>query len=285
MLSGAVIAFTLFLALRDLLYRYLLVQGVSVNVVLLVSGFTCLAVAVLANRFSSHPWKNVQWRFQLVRLVNGALAYFLILESFRYLSATSVALFSKAYIPALILLGPILGIRYSKQQNFISVLSLLFMAFFVFLNRNSHESLHGYLILIAGVVVVMAEFIMLRKTAASESTVIVAGVPALACVLFGGISLAWHHESLRQLSPNLFGWAALSGVALYGVYAVSRYRYLALPLGLAEYPALAAVVLILLGEGLLFGGWPKPLYLINVAVSLSLLGYCLFLNRAGGRSP
>ncbi len=274
--------FTFVLATRDLLYRFLMIQGLEVSTVLFLSGLGCFITALIANAIAKGSFLPNEWKFQVIRVVNGGLTYTLILKSFQLLNATSVSIFSKAYLPIMILL-PRLGDKYSGTQKALASLSLASLLVFMFFTRDASEPLLGYLLLLLCTGLVIAEFVMLKTSTQKEGPFIVAAMPAIACMIVGGMGTK--SVTLLSLTPGLWAFSFLSGVALFFVYFLSIYRYRILPLGISEYPALITALVILPVEYLLFDWKPTPLYIFNVVILILLLGGVLFLkNKNSGNT-
>jgi drug/metabolite transporter (DMT)-like permease len=279
------VGFALLLSVKDILYRYLLVGGTPVSTLLFISGLGNLILATTLALINNQSFAPKSWKFQTLRLITNCFFWLALAQGLSLVSATSVALFSKAYVPLLILAAPLLGIKYSNTQKTLAFFTLLVMGIFVIAGRASNESLLGFGFVFVAVLAVMIEFIMLRKSAFKESTFILAAVPGLACLSCGffWIVTTSNTQQIAEISLLEIVLAVISGFSIYGAYFVTVIRYKILPLGLAEYPALLTAVVLLPTEYVLFNQWPSQLYLANLTIALVPIGYILYLNSVAAQ--
>jgi len=279
----AFLAYTLSLASKDILSRFLVTHGVPAPHFLLVGGAVAFVVALLIALVRKQKLAPESVKYQGVRILLDAMSWAFATLAFKYLNATSISIISKAYIPVLVLIGPWIGNRFSTKQKALASAALAAMVFFAFANRAPNEDLLGYFYLLLTTITVSAAYIMLRHSTIKESPFIVAAVPALACVLVGGL---WGMQIQMPLATSTLNFVLeiACGFLIYALYIASIYRYRVLPVGLAEYPTLLTGFVILPVEYWLFGLQPKPLYLANLALVLVLVGACVYLNLAAKKS-
>lgn len=273
------IGFTAVMAAKDVLSRYLLVQGVPVAHWLTFSGSFGLLFAFLVAVVTREPLRVQSYKYQGIRLVLDGISWALATQAFKLLNATSISIVAKAYIPFLILIGPLLGNHFSRTQKACAWAAMTTMVLFACVNRAPNEHIAGYVILLLCTIVVSVSYIMLRHSTLKESPFVVAATPALACVIVGSL-WTWQSGVLYEPTASQFGWEIVCGFLIYALYTASIYRYRLLPMGLAEYPALLTVFLIMPAEYWLFGWVPGPLYLANILFALLLIGACVYLNLA-----
>jgi hypothetical protein len=273
------LGYTLIMSLKDVISRYLLVNGLPVAHLLLTAGTVAFLFAMAVSLFRSQRLSIASPKYQTIRLILDAVAWASATQAFKLLNATSISIISKAYIPLLILLGPFLGNLFSRKQNLLAVAALLAMTGFAFFSRAPNESLIGYFYLLISTITVTASYIMLRHSTLKESPFIVVATPAAACVLVG---LVWGGQIGMPLNVSVqtLFLEFVCGLLIYGLYTASIYRYRLLPVGLAEYPTLLTAFFILPSEYFLFGLRPSELYLGNLAIVLVLIGSCVYLNLA-----
>ncbi len=277
----AFVGFTVLLAGKDVISRYVLVHGVPTYHLLTVSGGAALIFSFLFSVALGQSRKVCSYRAQVVRLILDAVSWGLVAEAFRLLNATSISIVSKAYIPFLVLLGPVLGNHFSRKQNALALGSMVSMVAFAFFSRDPAESLWGYLYLGLAVLTVAAGYIMLRQSSLKESPFIVTATPALACLLMGVIG-SMHAKEFALVPDPYWYLEILCGLLIYGLYTASIYRYKILPLGLAEYPTLLTCFLILPSEYMLFGWVPSITYIAHLGLTLIAIGLVVYwnINRA-----
>jgi hypothetical protein len=280
----AFLAFTLSMASKDVISRFVLTHGVPAAHLLLVAGTVAFLVAITIALVRGQKLAPESVKYQCVRILLDAMSWAFATLAFQHLNATSISIISKAYIPFLVLIGPWIGNRFSSKQKVLAWSALAAMVFFAFANRAPNEDLLGYFYLLLTTLMVSAAYIMLRHSTIKESPFIVTAVPALACNLVGGIWGAQIQMPLATSTQN-FVLEIACGFLIYALYAASIYRYRVLPVGLAEYPTLLTAFFILPAEYWLFGLQPKPLYLANLALVLVLVGTCVYLNLAAKRKP
>ncbi len=273
------IGFTVIVASKDIVSRFLLVQGIPVAHLLLFAGGTAFFIALFQALTRGTSLHVNSYRYQTVRLLLDGAAWAFATQAFKLLNATSISIISKAYIPLLILIGPLLGNVFSRKQYFFASSAFLAMVAFAFFSRAPNESLLGYLFLLLSTLTVAASYIMLRHSTIKESPFVVVATPALACVMVGAVWGLQLEMPLAATGPE-FALEAICGLLIFGLYTASIYRYRLLPVGLAEYPTLLTAFLILPAEYFLFGWFPSVLYLANISLVLFLVGYCVYLDLA-----
>ncbi len=279
----AFLAYTLSLASKDLISRFVLTHGVPTPHLLLVGGTVAFLVALAIALGRGQKLAPDSVKYQSVRILLDAMSWAFATLAFKYLNATSISIISKAYIPVLVLIGPWIGNRFSTKQKVLASAALAAMVLFAFANRAPNEDLLGYFYLLLTTITVSAAYIMLRHSTIKESPFIVTAVPALACVLVGGI---WGVQIEMPLSTSTLNFTLeiACGFLIYLLYAASIYRYRVLPVGLAEYPTLLTGFVILPAEYWLFGLKPNGFYLANLALVLVLVGACVYLNLAAKKA-
>jgi hypothetical protein len=287
-IAAVFLFFPLAMAGRDLLFKANLLQGVSIYAVLLACGLGCLisgAAAEALKQRSDQSWYPKVPRYQLIRLSISICTWILMLSSLKALHAASVGIISKAYIPLLIVLGPFLKAAYTRSQQGLAWMSLAAMIVFMLFNRSADEPLYGYLLTFLAVISVIFEYIMLKGSAQKEGTLVVAGVPAVACILVGSAGLLATHSAASLSLEGAWAIGLASGILNFFVYYLSFFRYRLLPLGVAEYPGLLSTWMILLGEYFWFGRVPSANYFLNVVVVFVLLSTVLWMQFKNAPKP
>jgi len=270
------LAYSLLLAGKDLVFKHLIRSGVSAPIILQISGITCLIFGLFINSWQKLKLRIQSPKNQIFRFIINGFFWITLAQAFHQLNATSIALVSKAYIPLLILFGPFLGATYLLADLILAFLALASIAFFVFFSHDSSESLIGFAYLFCGIGLVMGEYILLRTSTRNESPLIVIAAPALAMIIFGIVSDLGQTASIYNLPLNSICLSILCGLLIYGVYYASIFRYRILPLGLAEFPALIAALIILPAEYFFHNWIPSPLYLYNIGFMFLTLGAILW---------
>ncbi len=258
---------------KDLVYRGLSINGLNSFQILAGSGLGCLAASLVFTIVNSglkkSTFKLKSPRTQFIRFFLSGLTSLFIIRSFEHLHATTVATTSKIFIPLLILLSPIWGKRLDRTQIVLAVTTILTIFIFGFFERSSQDPIIGYIDLAAAIFLVMAEFVLLRKTALTEAPFWAASVPAMGCLAYGftgslyTTSALWHQQNFMVNFELLVG-----GLLLFAAYAVSKYRYTVLPVGYAEVPSILSAMLVLPAEVFLFGWRPEPMYIIFLLLIL-----------------
>jgi hypothetical protein len=278
-LLSATVGFCALLAVKDLLFRVLALEGMSSGQILFIVGLACgitsISVAVLTR--GQIELKNK--KLQLVRFFVAGLSGYFIAEAFHVLNASSVAMVSKIYIPLLLLVSPLIGVSYTARQKVLAAASIGAIVIFILCTHQPEMPIAGYGYAIIAALLVMVEYITLRRTALSEKLFWTAATPAMSCLVYGLLTAGPTNViQILDMPIATIAIAFLAGVILYLVYAVSIHRYRILPLGISEYPSLVTALVLLPLELLIYGGHPESSYILCLVSTTFLMGLTIYFR-------
>lgn len=280
----ATVGFGALLALKDLIFRGLALKGMSAGQLLFFVGTGCGFLATMVAVISRGTIALKSVPLQLLRFMVAGLSGYFIAEALHLLNASSVAMVSKIYIPLLLIVSPLVGVQYSRRQKLLALVSIAAICTFAFFVYAGGQPAAGFLYAIAAALLVMVEYITLRRTSLSESLFWTAFTPALSCIAFGLLGAG--STGIRQVAalPLIEVATAISaGGILYLIYAVSVFRYRLLPIGISEYPSLATALLLLPLEYVFFGWRPDSAYIACLVTTTLLMGMTIYFRDH--RSP
>ena len=278
-LLAATVGFCILLAGKDLLFRVLALGGMSSGQILFMVGLGCGTTTLLIASLTKTPINLKNKKLQVLRFFVAGLSGYFIAEAFGILNASSVAMVSKIYIPLLLIFSPLIGVSYSKKQKVLAFASIVGIGVFAIYTRRPGVPFAGYAYAIIAALLVMVEYITLRRTALSENSFWTAATPSVSCLAFGLLGAGPSHIlQLQTSSTSAISIAFLAGVILYLIYAVSIHRYRLLPLGISEYPSLATALILLPVEFAIYGGRPEPSYVICLLSTTFLMALTIYFR-------
>jgi len=213
-------AVLIIVAINSNVTEYLTGKDYPAPLMLVFYGVFSLVLNCIAGLFTRQAIFPKQWKFQIVRLVNNGISMLLIFISFKYLSAGSVSLIQRTDIPFVIMLSFFLGEKKSNLQFWLSLWSILTVVFMIVDARLINEESGGFGYAFAGVIMISAGYIIIRKSVAVETVYSLSNVNSIGMILVGTITMFVQHYSW-YIDPGHLWIFCLGGLMLFAIYVVA----------------------------------------------------------------
>lgn len=185
--------------------------------------FIFCTVISLVRGYSLLP--NV-WKPQIFRFFINGIASYLVIVSFKYLSASTIALINRLDVPFLIFLSALSGHQKSNLQFWLSVWTVLIIAFLAIDARFIDEETIGFVYAFIGVLFISMGYFLVKHSSKNENAYLICNIFSLSNIVIGLILLLYKGYSLTIHVKDLwiFLLSALSQVGLYTL-AIMLYRW------------------------------------------------------------
>jgi len=178
---------------------------------------------------------------QIIRLFNTGVALFLLLESYKTLSAATVSLLSRLDIPLVIIFSIVTGKKKSIHQVFFSFLVIGMVAFFTWKANLINETTIGFAYGIGSVFLLSISYLILKKSVETENPFMLASIASIGGLLVGITIMAIRHKQFIIDWEDSWIFIAISvitivlfyiGSILYKMYTVEKARvpYVLIPI-------------------------------------------------------
>lgn len=250
--------------------------GVPSSVAILCRGLVCLASLAVVARTSGLSPVPKRPRIQFVRAIFAGVTLSCLIASYQHLSATTIAAISRLDVPILAL---VTASAFSNKRTRIALgcASILVLVGTWFVLKPPQESLMGLALLATSVVTVVCGFFFLRHSSQTENILVIAGVPAIACIAFGSLAALSLPAAPIVSSTSLVPLLA-SGICMYFMYSLSAERYKVLSPGVAEFPVVAGALVVITLEPLILATTLRPLFLAMMALGTIATGLTVYLS-------
>lgn len=276
----ALLAFGIALAFKDVGLKACLVYGLTPQQTLIMVGFALLVGSAMAT-IATDPRRvletPIRRLLQPVRLCVNIVAWCSMIISLDLLDASTVNVLNKATIPAIVLLGALVGTAYRSSEIILSV-SLLsaILGYSIYIVTSLAAPIDGLGIFTISLSAVVIEYLFLAKVARDGSLLDMTLPPSVG-MMIGGIAIAAIDESglSLALSDEQAFFITLTAVALIMAYMTSKVRYRLLPAGIADVPTVFVYFIIVALEWMLFG---RPVTVAETGVAgIVLVTYVVLL--------
>ena len=159
----------LLVALNNNLIEYLTGEGYSAALIIFYNGIIAFVITLLYGKFTGKSLKVVNWKFLVLRVLLDAMSIWCIFESFKYLSASSVAIVQRMDIPFLILLAYLRGRTLKSLQFYFSIWTIVILLFFAFDAKFNDEDPIGFVYALTGVVLFALTLLIIKSQTVKES--------------------------------------------------------------------------------------------------------------------
>lgn len=241
---GAVL---LFQVVNTLAVEEVVETGVKGYVVLFFRAIIALILSVSFGIYRKETFIPNRLRVQGVRLFTSGLSLILIFQSFSYLSATSVSLIQRMDIPLVIFTGVFFRGINKASKYVLSIISCVIVLLLIFFSKTLDEDPIGYLLCLAGVVLVSISYHFVKKTVEHENNTILLNTTCLSCILFTSI-LGYFYGFQTSFSLIQVIYIVITGVSMFCMYQLLAGLYRKYNPETAQYPALISVFIILVSE-------------------------------------
>lgn len=164
------------------------------------------------------------WKLQTVRLINNGISTFLLVESYKFLSAGSVSLVQRTDIPFVIMLSLLYGERRSSMQFWLSIWTILMVIFLIIDARFINEEPIGFIYAFVAVLLLSLSYILVKKSADVESPYVISNVNCVGLIIVGAAVMFLKGDSWYIAPEHLWAFI-LIGFVLFIIYIVAMPLY------------------------------------------------------------
>jgi len=219
--------------------EYLVGKSYPSSLIMISSGGIALVINIIYAIIKKKRIFPKFWIPQLIRIVIDGASVWLFYESFKYLSASSVAIVQRMDIPLLVLISFYAGNSKSSLQYYLSFWAFLILAFFVADAKFIDEGIVGFFLSIGSVALRASTYFLIQKQVRYEDESVL-NITYLFGIFTAGLILYIY----QQQSINI----ATTDIPFFLVGAVSLYIIVQLALKLfAWHPAERARLPFVLG--------------------------------------
>lgn len=245
------IAVVLIVAINGNVIEYLVSYGYPTPLILVFAGALSFLINSAICIFKNQSILPKSWRLQGLRLINNGLSMFLILESYKYLSAGSVGLVQRTDIPFIIMLSFLYGEKRTSMQFWLSIWTVLMIIFLIIDARFINEEPLGFVFAFAGVMLLSLSYLLVKKSAFIESPYVIGNVNCLGYIAVGTALMFAKGSSWHIAFEHLWAFIIL-GILLTLIYIVAMPLYKWFTAERARFPfiigALATIALEMIIE-------------------------------------
>ncbi len=232
------------LSMNGLCVRALALAAVPYYDSLSSRGWVCLLLVVFFSfqqRLSLRP-KSI--RTQVLRAGLAGLALSLFTLSYKWLTASSIAVLSNIDVPLLMVLGPLVGIRCSLKTKVLSLIAMALLVFYV-LSMDTQPKLYlGIGTLGVGCLLLCFGYYFIKRSMQEENEAVAILTPALAILFFGIVQHLYAGSSGPAWTWPMVCEAFLAGVGMFGAYYATMRLYALTDLAKAEFPTLISSLIM-----------------------------------------
>ncbi len=266
------LVFALSLSMRDVLFRYMLVNENSLSLVCFGTGiFSLLFSVVFIDKVEM--FKIVKPKVQFIRLIMNCFSWTLIIYIFSLLEPSITSILTKSGMPLAIIFGAVFGHSFLSKEKKLAVVILFLIFSFAFLSTQVYDDipLSTLMVLAVAIVLTVFEFMFISKSVRDENKFYIWSTPSVALILSGLFLMDGDFSSILNVDIKLLTLLFFSGLMFFLSYYTSMVRYKYLPPGLAEYPSLLTYFILLPIDLILFDGVFNVIVFLNAVVILLLM--------------
>jgi drug/metabolite transporter (DMT)-like permease len=204
--------------------EFLVEKKYSTETIMVYRGGIALGISLFIGLLFRQRQLPVVWSSQLARLAFNGISALLLFESYKYLSATSVGIISRADLPLMVLISFLLGYQKSSLQFWLSLWTLLTILYLT-LNANViDEGQLGFLYAFGSVVLVSFSYLIVKKSTDTENTYVLSNINAISLLMIGGITVFFKGSSLNIDISHAWIFL-LTGLMQFLLYYLAFYIY------------------------------------------------------------
>lgn len=240
------------LSITGLSIRWLADEHVPLSQSLVARGLVCLLLVfswASHRRFSLFP-KSI--KTQVIRALVAGLALTFFSMSYKWLSASTVAVLSNIDVPVLVILGSLIGQNSRLRAKLLSLLSIVILAIYTLsLQQQSHWAL-GISVLGIGTVLLCFGYFFIKKSMTEENEAITILTPSIAIILYGLAQMTFEPATMSSWSSLALVGVIISGIGMFCAYYATMRLYELTDITMAEFPTLLSSLAIQPMEAVLF---------------------------------
>ncbi|MBS1960088.1 MAG: hypothetical protein JST80_11485 [Bdellovibrionales bacterium] len=187
-------------------------------------GMVCVLCSLLGGLLLKERVVPEKFKTQIARFFFAGFGLWATIESYQFARASEIALISRLDLPVIIILGFLVSLTTTTVQKIMSLGLVGAITFSIWIFADEQTTVHGLLLAALGTLTLSLSYLLLNRTARTESAAIVSLTPAVACMIFGPIIFLGSKQSLN-LEPLAIFLTAASGVAMYASYRTVRHLY------------------------------------------------------------
>ncbi|MFN8294587.1 MAG: DMT family transporter [Chitinophagales bacterium] len=241
--------------------------------VLFIRAICNLLLAFIIAAFNKKSILPKQPKLQIGAFICLGLSLLLIFTAYQYISAGSVSTLQRLDIPLLTLIT-LFSRKSSTKQVLLSFFAFAVVAALLIFNKSTDEKPMGYLLVLAGVIVIAINTLLQKEIAARENIETIMVVVSASSVFWGGIRCWQAHSTFDNISINvLLAIIGLSLINLIIFYLVNDLYKKHSP-EFVRYPYLIAAFVTMIVEMIVKQKISSPLLIggnIAILITLTLL--------------
>ncbi len=277
------------LVITGLCIRLLATRGVPLSESLVLRGISCLLLVIIfAYKRNLSLWpKSIRTQFFRALLAGFALTLFSM--SYNWLTASTVSVLSNIDVPLLIALGPLVGIQASWRSRGLSLVSILFLIWYVSALEVQRNLFLGLASLSIGTLALCFGYLFIKKSMNDENEGITILVPSLAIVFYGildqfGAGLLSSGQIFETWNLEFILIGILSGCGMFGAYIATMRLYSLTDIATAELPTLLSSIVIQPFEALFLNEALQATYFISSICFVLMIFFIVHYAKGQGVS-
>lgn len=194
--------------------EYLVGKSYPSSLIMISSGGIALVINIIYAIIKKKRIFPKFWIPQLIRIVIDGASVWLFYESFKYLSASSVAIVQRMDIPLLVLISFYAGNSKSSLQYYLSFWSFLILAFFVADAKFIDEGIAGFFLSIGSVALRASTYFLIQKQVRYEDDSVL-NITYLFGIFTAGLILYFYQQQSINIAPTDIPFFLVGAVSLY----------------------------------------------------------------------
>lgn len=225
-------------------------RGYKSPQIMIYRGSIALVFGIVISIFKRYSLIPITWKPQIIRFfVIGTASYFSIV-SFKYLSASTVALINRLDIPFLIFFSIFLGKPKSNLQFWLSLWTVIIITFLAVDARFIDEEVIGFVYAFGSIILISIGYLLVQSSSNSENAFLLCNVFSLSNIIIGFTILFVERLNLSLNIKDV--WILIvSGLSQILMYALTIALYRWVDIERARLPSVLAVFIIMILEMIL----------------------------------
>ncbi len=191
---------------------------------LVFRGLGCIFMAIYLAKKNNYSLVPNKTKLQLIRILIAGLGIGLMITSYKYVFATTVAVLFKFDVIFLIFFS-LISLRKIKGLTLYALGAFILLLLHVLYFKEDTENLIGYGFALGGTFIISIGFILLSKSGKSENLAVTCIVPGISLVL-GGIFLGFFKQGNYKVIPLVDVFiATFSGFIMFWIYMYTLKLY------------------------------------------------------------
>ncbi len=183
----------------------------------------------------------------IFRIFLNGLGMYLVIESFNYLAAGTVAMIQRIDIAILIIISSFVQRDKSSLQFYMSIWVIILVSFFIINANFIDEDILGFPYVLGGVIVATIGYLIMKKQTSIESNHSLGVYYSLGLMIWGGV---FTYSTSQSFNINLIHIPLfiLGGLVQFGIVKLILQLYKHFDVELARIPFVLAVIVTFILE-------------------------------------